>query len=137
MYQKIKTFAEIKEIVEKARKDNKKVVFTNGVFDLVHIGHTRYLEKAKMLGDILIIGINSDSSVKEYKCEKKPIIPENERAEILSSIRYVDYVFLFDDVNISAILNKLKPEIWCKGGDYELNKLNKSEKEMVENYGEK
>ena len=115
---KIKSFEEIRALVLEARKNKKRIVLTNGVFDLLHHGHTKYLRKAKQLGDILIVGINSDSSTKINKGEQRPILHENERLEIISSLEDVDYVFLFPEKVVSKYLRELKPEIYCKGSDY-------------------
>lgn len=113
----------------------KKIVFTNGVFDILHIGHLRYLQEARALGDVLILGLNSDRSVKKIKGKNRPIIPEKERAEILSSLEPVDYVVIFNEVTPNKLIQKIKPHIHVKGGDY----LNKplAEEKIVKKLGGK
>ena len=132
---KIKTLNELKNIVEELKKQNKKIVTTNGVFDIIHIGHIRYLKEAKKLGDILIIGINSDASVKRIKDSKRPLNTENDRAEVLAALECVDYVTIFNEVNPIIFLRAVKPNIHVKGGDYNINQI--IEKDTVEeNKGE-
>jgi len=132
---KIKTINELKDISEKLRNENKVVITTNGVFDIIHIGHIRYLQEAKKLGDILIVGINSDSSVKRIKGPARPINNENDRAEVLAALECVDYVALFNEDNPIIFLQAIKPNIHVKGGDYDMSKI--IEKDTVEsNNGE-
>jgi len=107
----------LQEIVESARSHGKKIVFTNGCFDLIHIGHIKYLRQAKALGDILIIGLNSDSSVSRIK-PKRPVNPESHRSEVLSSLGMVDYVTLFDEDTPYELIRFIKPDILVKGGDW-------------------
>lgn len=114
-------------------KDNKKVVFTNGCFDIFHVGHARYLRQASKLGDILIVGVNSDNSVKRLKGESRPIIPENERMELLAALEFVSYVVKFEEDTPYNIIEKIKPNIITKGGDY--NKEDVVGKDIVESYG--
>lgn len=110
-------------LIEELRKAKKTIVFTNGCFDLIHIGHISYLEQAKALGDSLIVGINSDKSVRKIKGEKRPLINEAERAKIVSSLHFVDYVVVFDEETPISILDQIKPDIHVKGGDYKAEKL--------------
>ena len=105
------------------RKQGKKIVTTNGCFDILHVGHVRYLEKAKQFGDTLIVLLNSDKSVKEIKGETRPINNENDRAEVLSALKSVDYVILFDEKSPLDLLLKIKPDIHTKGGDYTIDTL--------------
>jgi len=117
--EKIKTLDEILKIVKKAKKEGKKIVTTNGSFDLFHAGHVELLQKAKSRGDILIVGVNSDKSVKEYKKKPgRPIIPERYRAEVVAAIEYVDYVFLFDDLIPNPWLDKIRPHIHANSAEY-------------------
>lgn len=95
MKDKIKDKGELKKVIERLKKEGKRIVFTNGCFDMIHVGHTRYLEEAKKLGDILIVAVNSDQSVRATKGGKRPIIPEEERAEILAALQCVDFVVIF------------------------------------------
>ena len=100
------------------KKDSKKIVFTNGCFDILHVGHIRYLSEAKSLGDILVIGINSDKSVKELKGPARPINSLSDRALILSELRYVDYVVSFEEQTPLELIKIIMPDILVKGGDY-------------------
>lgn len=112
---------------------NKKIVFTNGCFDLFHVGHARYLKKAAKFGDILIVGVNSDSSVKRLKGETRPILNEEERMELLSNLEFVSYVLKFEEDTPYNIINKIKPDIIVKGGDYKAEDV--VGKDIVEKYG--
>ncbi len=103
-------------------QERKKVIFTNGCFDILHIGHLRSLEEAKSLGDILIVGVNSDQSVRKLKGEKRPIISETERAELIAGLWCVDYVFIFDEDTALDSLRKLKPNLYFKSADYSIEK---------------
>jgi len=115
-YSKIKDREELSEIVDNYRKCNKgiKIVTTNGAFDLIHSGHVRTLQKAKSYGDILIVGLNSDKSIKNYKSPLRPIIPQYERAEMLSALEVVDYVVIFDETNPIEFLKAIKPDFHIK-----------------------
>lgn len=115
---KIKNLDEIAKISAKLRNQGKKIVTTNGAFDILHAGHARYLKCAKKLGDVLIIGVNSDESVKSYKDKRRPIVPLEERMELLASLECVDYVFPFSEKDPRAWLEKIRPGIHVKGGDY-------------------
>jgi D-beta-D-heptose 7-phosphate kinase/D-beta-D-heptose 1-phosphate adenosyltransferase len=108
---------ELKTKIDEAKAAGKKVVFTNGCFDILHIGHIRYLRDAKALGDVLVIGLNSDKSVSRIK-PGRPINPEGHRAEILSSLETVDYVTLFDEETPYELIKLLKPDVLVKGGDW-------------------
>lgn len=105
------------------REAGKKLVFTNGVFDLLHVGHVRYLEQARALGDALVVAINSDRTVRELKGANRPFMNENERAEILGALRAVTYVTVFDDISPRALIAKLLPDVLVKGGDYALDEI--------------
>ena len=113
----------LKELRKKWKRQGKKLVFTNGCFDLLHLGHIRYLKKAKSLGDILVVGLNSDRSVKKIKGEKRPILPEKERAEILSSLWFVDYVVLFNEETPERLIKELEPDVLVKGADWKLKEI--------------
>jgi len=114
--------------------EGKSVVFTNGCFDLLHVGHVRYLQQAKTLGDILIVGLNSDSSIKRVKGPERPLMSQEDRAEILSALSCVDYVIIFDELTPEKLIFKLKPDIHCKGGDY-ANGKPIPEARVVKSYG--
>ena len=109
---------QLADIAEAARKEGISVVFTNGVFDLLHVGHIQLLWRASMLGDILIVGMNSDASTRRLKGPTRPLIPEADRAETLSALAMVDYVTIFDEPTASETLVALRPDIYVKGGDY-------------------
>ena len=111
------------ETVKKLRQDGKKIVTTNGCFDLLHVGHVRYLQKSKSFGDILIVMLNSDNSVKRLKGETRPLNNEHDRAEILCALSCVDYVVIFDEDTPRDLLDIIKPDIHTKGGDYTLETL--------------
>jgi D-beta-D-heptose 7-phosphate kinase/D-beta-D-heptose 1-phosphate adenosyltransferase len=115
---KIKDKEDLKKVVERVKKEGKRIVFTNGCFDLIHVGHTRYLEEAKKLGDILIVAVNSDQSVRTIKGNKRPITPEEERAEVLSALQCVDFVVIFHEQDPLNIISLLKPDVLVKGGDW-------------------
>ena len=130
---KLKTLTEIKKIISAQKKRGKKIVLANGCFDLIHAGHIRYLEDAKKRGDILVVAINSDSSIRKLKGKERPILPERERAEILSSFYFVDLITIFKEPNVEKILLALKPDIHAKGSDY--TKGTVPERGTVKKYG--
>jgi len=127
--------SEIKTIRAKLKAEGKKVVFTNGVFDLIHAGHVDYLSKAKKLGDVLIVGLNSDESVKRIKGEKRPILKQEERAFILTNLKAVDYVVLFDEDTPAKLISEIIPDILVKGADWAVEKI--VGKDVVEKNGGK
>lgn len=112
---KIKTIEEICEIIKVAKKQNKNIVTTNGIFDILHAGHVKLLEYSKSLGDTLIVLVNNDVSAKKYKGDDRPIFSEDYRTYVLSSISFVDYVVLFEEPRVMPLLEKLKPDIHVKG----------------------
>jgi len=118
MREKIKSWDELKQIVDEGRASGKKVAFTNGCFDLIHVGHTRYLEEAKKYGDIFIVAVNSDSSVRTLKGNSRPIISEDQRAEVLSALGCVDYVTIFSELDPLNLITYLRPDFLVKGGDW-------------------
>jgi len=125
MSKKIKPEAEIVEIAYKLRKKGKKIVTTNGSFDIFHYGHVKLLEECKMQGDVLIVGINSDKSVKQYKSPDRPINPENARAGVIAALESVDYVFVFDDTTPIRWLELIKPHVHCNSSEYGVNCVEK------------
>jgi len=125
----------IEKTIKDLKRQGKTIVFTNGCFDILHIGHVRYLKEAKSLGDILVVGLNSDESIRYIKGPKRPIIPQEERAEILASIRYVDYVVIFNEPDPYNLISLVKPHILVKGGDWPVEKI--VGKDIVEGYGGK
>ena len=101
----------------------KQLVFTNGVFDLLHVGHVRYLAQARALGDVLLVAINSDRTVRELKGPNRPVFDQAERAEILAALRFVDYVTVFDNISPRSLITELLPDVLVKGGDYQLDQI--------------
>lgn len=122
-YEKILTSARLQTVLDGYRAQKKKIVFTNGCFDLLHIGHIRYLEQARSLGDILIVGINSDASVRELKGPTRPIQNENDRAEILASLKAVDHTVIFTEQTPLRLIQEVKPNLLVKGGDWQINQI--------------
>jgi rfaE bifunctional protein nucleotidyltransferase chain/domain len=118
----ILNWQELKKILDKKRI-GKKIVFTNGCFDIIHAGHISYLEKARSLGDILVVGVNSDESVKRLKGENRPVNKENDRLYILSAIRYIDFVTLFTEDTPYNLIKTIVPDILVKGGDWNINDI--------------
>ena len=115
---KIKTLEEILPLVSDLKKLNKKIVFTNGCFDIIHAGHVQYLEDARALGDVLIVGMNSDSSVKIIKDSSRPIISEEERAIVVSGLSSVSYIIFFEEDTPYNLIKKIMPNVLVKGGDW-------------------
>uniref|UniRef100_A0A7C5SY89 D-glycero-beta-D-manno-heptose 1-phosphate adenylyltransferase n=1 Tax=Thermocrinis ruber TaxID=75906 RepID=A0A7C5SY89_9AQUI len=113
---------ELLELLEKVR-GKKKIVFTNGCFDILHAGHADYLNKAKSLGDILVVGINSDASVKRIKGEKRPILPQQMRAYLLDNLKPVDYVVIFEEDTPLELIKAIKPDVLVKGADWDLERI--------------
>jgi rfaE bifunctional protein nucleotidyltransferase chain/domain len=120
---KIKNLSQMKNILARLKARRKKIVFTNGCFDILHVGHVRYLRKAKSLGDILIIGLNTDRSVKTSKGDKRPMVPEKERAEVLSALEFVDFVVFFGEPDPLRLIEALKPDVLVKGADWSKDKI--------------
>ena len=120
---KIKSQNQIAKIIKKLKKTGKTVVFTNGCFDILHIGHVRLLKKAKSAGDILIVGLNSDKSVKKIKGKNRPVVPENERAEVLASLSAVDFVVMFSEPTPYGLIKKIRPDILLKGADWKKDEI--------------
>lgn len=127
--------ADIPSFIKKIQKEQKTLVFTNGCFDLIHIGHIEYLKDAKNLGDVLIVGINSDASVKRLKGKLRPVQNENDRAKIIEALRMVDAVIIFTEDTAESLISLIKPHIYVKGNDYQIENL--PEREIVTSYGGK
>lgn len=125
----------LNNIIKKLKSENKKIVFTNGCFDILHAGHVRYLKESKKFGDILIVGLNSDVSVKKIKGDSRPINPEMDRAEVLAGLEAVSYIVLFDETSPVKLLEEIKPDIYTKGADYTVETL--PEAKTVLSYGGK
>lgn len=120
---KVVSVDEIVKIKNELKSQGKKIVFTNGCFDILHRGHVEYLAKAKELGDVLIVGLNSDSSVKQIKGEERPIVPQDDRAFILSNLAFVDYVVIFDEPTPYNLISKIIPDILVKGSDWSVENV--------------
>lgn len=125
--------ATLEQTVQSYRSQNKKIVFTNGCFDLLHIGHVTYLEEAKKLGDVLIVGINTDDSVKKLKGPTRPIQNENDRCEILAALKSVDHTVLFGEETPLDLIKNIKPDVLVKGGDWKIEQIVGSD--FVMSYG--
>ena len=113
----------LKDKLEELRKKGKKIAFTNGCFDILHVGHVRYLREAKKTADVLVLALNSDSSVRSIKGEKRPLMNEKERAEILAALEFIDFVTIFPELTPLELINYLKPDILIKGGDWPEEKV--------------
>ena len=133
--QKIHQRSELVSILQQAKADGAVVVTTNGCFDVLHLGHLRYLQASRQLGDLLVVAVNSDNSVRQLKGENRPLVPEEERAEMLAGLECVDYVVIFPELTPIDLLAELKPNIHVKGGDYKLEQL--IERDVVEANGGK
>ena len=134
---KLVALEQLTNIVNQARSNGKKIVWTNGCFDIIHAGHVDYLERSKAYGDFLVVGLNSDASVKKLKGDVRPIFSEMDRAKVLCSIVYVDYVILFSDRRPIKLLELLQPDYYIKGGDYTIDTIDQNERKLVESYGGK
>jgi D-beta-D-heptose 7-phosphate kinase / D-beta-D-heptose 1-phosphate adenosyltransferase len=132
---KLMSMEKLKAAIQKEQAAGKKIVWTNGCYDIMHVGHILYLEKARALGDALVVGLNSDASVKKSKGPNRPIIEENQRAKLLTSLICVDYVVMFDDQSPIRLIGELEPDIYAKGGDYTIDTINQEERRLVESYG--
>jgi rfaE bifunctional protein nucleotidyltransferase chain/domain len=130
---KLKTLSELRRTIAAEKAGGKAVVLANGCFDLFHIGHIRYLRAARSKGDVLVVALNSDSSVRRLKGKGRPILPQKERAEILASFSFVDYVTIFNEPMVTKVLLALKPDIHVKGSDYSRETV--PEKDTVKSYG--
>lgn len=116
-----------------ARKQGARIVLANGCFDILHVGHVRYLEGARHLGDVLVVGINSDEQVRAIKGEGRPLVPERERAEIIAALRPVDFVTIFPELTVEALIRAIRPDIHAKGTDYTPETV--PERDVVRSYG--
>ncbi|HYA88763.1 MAG TPA: D-glycero-beta-D-manno-heptose 1-phosphate adenylyltransferase [Nitrospirota bacterium] len=123
MHKKIKTVAELCPLLDILRSTGKKIIFTNGCFDIIHTGHTRYLAQAKSYGDLLVVAVNSDTSVRKIKGEKRPINTQADRMEVLAALEAVDYVTIFDEPDPYRVISELKPDVLVKGGDWPIEKI--------------
>jgi len=132
---KLYSLHQLKKIVSAHKKRGRRIVLANGCFDLIHVGHIRYLKESKKRGDILVVALNSDSSIRKLKGKGRPILNQKERTKIISSFSFVDYVTFFDETNVAKVLLALKPDFHAKGSDYTADTV--PEKETVKEYGGK
>ena len=123
MSAKILSVGEMMKERERLRAEGKRLVFTNGCFDILHVGHVRYLQAARGLGDLLLVAINSDRAVRELKGEGRPVMNQDERAEMLAALGAVDYVTVFDELSPRKLIAELLPDVLVKGGDYALDEI--------------
>ena len=135
MNEKIKSIRELVAIRKDAKAAGKKVVWTNGCYDILHAGHVLYLEKTRQQGDLLVVGLNSDESIRSTKGPLRPIVDEDERAIVISALSCVDYVIIFQEDSPVNIIQTLEPDVYAKGGDYTIDTINQVERGVVENYG--
>ena len=133
MNPKRKDVRELEGIVSRARRDSRTIIFANGCFDLIHVGHVRYLQHARRMGDLLIVAINADRSVKALKGSGRPFLNEDDRAEILAAFECVDFVVTFDEPDVRGLLDRLRPDIHAKGTDY--TEATVPERDVVQAYG--
>ena len=135
MIEKVVTITKLKKIVQDLKRSGRRIVWTNGCYDLLHAGHVSYLQRARKYGDVLIVGLNSDASVRLTKGPGRPIVPEQERALVMSALSCVDYVVIFADKSPLKIIGILQPDVYVKGGDYTIDTINQEERRLVEEYG--
>jgi len=134
-FEKLKSADELSRISDKMHSGGRRLVFTNGCFDVLHVGHVRYLQQARQLGDALLVALNSDESVRALKGEARPINSQDDRAELLAALTCVDYVTIFYGERVTGILQQIRPQIYAKGGDYTLDSLNREEFETLSEVG--
>ena len=131
----VSTLAQLRQRRDQWRQQGRKIVLTNGVFDLVHVGHLRSLQAAKALGDLLIVAVNSDASTRVLKGLERPIVPAAERAELLAGFAAVDFVLIFEEATAEATVAALQPDVYVKGGDYDVSAESLPEAAIVRSYG--
>jgi rfaE bifunctional protein nucleotidyltransferase chain/domain len=131
--EKVGTLEEVRRRVEDARANGRTVAFANGCFDVLHVGHVRYLEGARAEADVLVVGVNGDESVRRLKGEGRPVLPEADRALLVAAVRAVDHVVVFADDDVSRLLLALRPDVHCKGTDYTPDTV--PERDVVRSYG--
>ena len=135
MITKVKTVDELAAVSERLRGGGKKLVLTNGCFDLLHVGHIRYLEAARALGDVLAVGLNGDDSVRALKGDNRPLNRESDRAELLAALSAVDYVAIFPENRATRLIEAVRPAVYVKGGDYTPDTLNAEERAALAQVG--
>ena len=132
---KLKTLEQMGAIMKRLKREGKRVVWTNGCFDILHVGHIMYLQEARKEGDLMVVGLNSDASVRQNKGPERPVVCEHDRAQVLSALECVDYIVIFDEKTPMPLLDALKPDVYAKGGDYTLETIVQEERRLVEGYG--
>jgi len=133
--EKLKTAEELGTIRDELEEQGRKLVFTNGCFDLLHVGHVRYLQQARELGDALVVAVNGDAGVRELKGPTRPINSEQDRAEVLSALECVTYVTIFPTIRVTEMVRMGRPQVYAKGGDYTVDSLNQEERVVLEAVG--
>lgn len=133
MNKKIVQRPDVPSLGERLRNEGRVIVFANGCFDLLHVGHIRFLQEARQQGDVLVVGVNSDIAVRALKGPGRPLMPDNARAELMAAIECVDYVTIFDELTAENILRELRPHVQCKGTDY--SELSVPERKVMESLG--
>ena len=133
--EKLKTADELALIRDEMEAQGRKLVFTNGVFDLLHVGHVRYLQQARKLGDALVVAVNGDASVRALKGPTRPINGEEDRAEVLAALECVNYVTIFPAMRVTELVATIRPQVYAKGGDYTVESLNPEERAALEGAG--
>lgn len=133
--EKLKSPAELAEIRERMGAEGRRLVFTNGCFDLLHVGHVRYLKQAKALGDALLVAVNGDASVRALKGPTRPVNAEQDRAEVLSALECVDYVTIFHTERVTDLVQEIRPQVYAKGGDYTVETLDPGERGALQAAG--
>jgi rfaE bifunctional protein nucleotidyltransferase chain/domain len=133
--EKLKSAGELALIREEYEAAGCRLVFTNGVFDLLHVGHVRYLEQARKLGDALVVAVNGDASVRALKGPERPLNPEHDRAEVLAALECVDFVTVFQPLRVTDLIGVIKPNIYVKGGDYTIDSLDSGERAALKAAG--
>ncbi len=129
----ISTRDALNEVVARLRREGKRIAFSNGCFEILHVGHLRSLQDARQHGDCLIVAVNSDDSVRRYKGRQEPIVPEDERAEIVGGLACVDFVYIFDEPTVDGLLEDIRPDAYCKGPEYTMENL--PERETLKRVG--
>ncbi len=129
----ISTRDALNEVVARLRREGKRIAFSNGCFEILHVGHLRSLQDARCQGDCLIVAVNSDDSVRRYKGREEPIVPEHERAEILGGLACVDFVYIFDEPTVDGLIEDIRPDAYCKGPEYTMENL--PERETLKRVG--
>ncbi|OQB33792.1 MAG: Bifunctional protein HldE [Candidatus Hydrogenedentes bacterium ADurb.Bin170] len=135
--EKQKNREQLQAIVKRLKREGKKVVWTNGCFDILHVGHIMYLQEARNQGDIMVVGLNSDASVQAIKGPERPVVCEEDRAQVLAALECVDYIVIFDEKTPLPLIALLEPDVYAKGGDYTVDTIDQEERQAVESYGGK